>query len=295
MSKTKWGAALSFFIGVIANFAPIPEAWRWGLTALAILGLIICGVGYLVSKPEQLKQTTAVSGSVFTADVSGNVVTAGRDAIQIVIGRSGEPSNTPSDVLLSSQMQELRELQEFIGGKDQSELWELFDLHKITLFNIRRAKLALNPKSISPKEALEINEFFRDGKALLSALHCKVTRTAGGFHTESIPGKLGILNLSLKHVTNRQTLAKFQSSHQLPLAVRDAIKELDKAVGQNVEILLDVINEEMVENPENVFREEDAKSPLFGATSGAFLDKRVWLKPKQEEIIKQVRLYLKVV
>ena len=117
MSKTKWGAALSFFIGVIANFAPIPEAWRWGLTALAILGLIICGVGYLVSKPEQLKQTTAVSGSVFTADVSGHVVTAGRDAIQIVIGRSGEPSNTPSDVLLSSQMQELRELQEFIGVK----------------------------------------------------------------------------------------------------------------------------------------------------------------------------------
>jgi hypothetical protein len=32
MSKPRWGAALSFFIGVGVQFAPIPDSWRWGIT-----------------------------------------------------------------------------------------------------------------------------------------------------------------------------------------------------------------------------------------------------------------------
>src|SRR5437773_11644927 len=38
------------------------------------------------------------------------------------------------EALLNSQIQELKQLQEFIGGKGETELWDLFDLHGITRF-----------------------------------------------------------------------------------------------------------------------------------------------------------------
>jgi len=198
-----------------------------------------------------------------------------------------------SKQVLTSQLHELRELQDFIGGKEESELWELFDLHDITRFNIRRAKMAIDPSALTPEEASKIDAFFKNGQAMSDATSCKVTRTAGGFRIDAIPGKLGMLNLSKKYVASRQTLAKFQSSAQLPLAIRNAVKDLDQAVVGNAQLLLEVINQKLAENPANILREEDGTSPLLGATSGAFLDKCTRLKPKQEEIISAIRRYLK--
>lgn len=125
------------------------------------------------------------------------------------------PTKKNPNVLLASQIQELKALQDFIGGKDEDELWQLFDLQLIMTFNIRRARTSLRPDALSSEEAAEIDAFFKDGKANLDIRYCTLTRTAGGFRYEPIQGKLGILNLSQKHVTNRKTLAKFQSSPKL--------------------------------------------------------------------------------
>ncbi len=203
-----------------------------------------------------------------------------------------KPFRTIPEPLLASQLDELRELQGFLGGKEESELWELFDLHNITRFNIRRARAVIDSGALTPNDTSEIDAFFKEGQAILSANYCKVTRTAGGFTTEPVPGKLGILNLSKKYVINRRMLAKFQSSPQLPLAITNAIKDLDQAVADNAQLLLDVINQKLAENPARILREEDGGSPLFGATSGAFLDKCVRLKPKQTKVMSEIRRYL---
>ncbi len=192
--------------------------------------------------------------------------------------------------VLTAQLQELKQLQDFIGGKDEGELWALFDLPNITYFNLKRAKGSLN--ALSAPEAAQVNEFFKDGTAILDSRYCKVDRTAGGFHYEEVPGKLGTLNLSSKFISSRQTLAKFQASPQLPATVRNAVKELDSAVYSNAQMLLDVINDELAKHPNNVLLEDDGTSPMFGAVSGAFLDKRIWLKPKQEAVISAIEAYL---
>jgi hypothetical protein len=285
MSKAIWGGLLSFFIGVAVQFSPIPDSWRWGITIAAGVGIAISIIGYFLTRDEKTSATTGVI-------ISGGRISAGRDAVQVVINHPVKSPNTVSNVLLASQIEELNQLQAFIGGKSEGELWELFDLHGITRYNIRRAKAAISGRALTPKDASEIDEFFRNGRAILNARYCKVTRTAGGFHTEQIPGKLGILNLSNKYVTGRQTLARFQSSPQLPSSIQDAVKELDVAIAANVTVLHDVINEKLASNVNHILQEEDGNSPLFGATSGAFLAKRIWLKPKQEAIASTIKAYL---
>lgn len=281
------GGLLSFFVGVGVQFAPIPEAWRWGITIAAGAGFLVALIGFFMTHKEQA--TAPVTGTV----ISISNVTAGRDVIQMVINQPAKSPDSISDVVLSSQIEELNQLQEFIVGSE-SRLWELFGIHGITHFNIRRAKLVINPNALTPDQVSEINAFFKDGQSNLDSRYCKVIRTAGGIRYEEIPGKLGILNLSAKYVASRQTLAKFESSPKLPFIVRTTVKELNKAALDNVLLLHEVINQKLAGNQDEILHDDDGSSPLFGATSGAFLERRIWLGPKQEAILSEIRQFLKI-
>ena len=287
-SNPLWGYGATLILLVVANRMSTSISWSNAALGTAWIFLVLS-----VARTSPLPQQPLLSRVLWTA-----LFGAGCGLVLYYTLWSEPPPQSKKekraipDPLLASQIQELKLLQEFIGGKNEGELWELFDLQGITRYNIRRAKTAISETALSPEEAAEINEFFKDGQANLDARYCKVIRTKGGFHTEPIPGKLGILNLSKKYVTGRQMLAKFQSSAQLPPSVQDAVKELDVAVATNVAVLLDVINERLADKPNEVLREEDGNSPLFGATSGAFLDKRIWLKPKQEAIMSAMSDYL---
>jgi hypothetical protein len=214
-----------------------------------------------------------------------------------IVMQLSAPSQTgnkrPPQAILTSQIQELKQLQDFLGGKDEGELWELFDLPGISRFNIRRAKAVIRPDALTTQEAAEIDAFFKDGQAMIDLHYCKISRTAGGIQYHAIPGRLGILNISRKYVTNRQTSAKFQASAQLPASITNTVRQLDAAVAANAQLLHDVINKELAEHPDNILFDEDGNSPLFGATSGAFLDRRILLKPRQERIMSAIAAYLK--
>ena len=198
-----------------------------------------------------------------------------------------------SDPLFAAELQELRELEDFLGGKGEGELWDLFDFPGLIRFNIQRAKEVMRPSRLTMEEAAKINEFFAEGKANLCNKYCTVERTAGGIKVEAFRGRLHILNLSKKHFDNLQTLAKFEASLRLPLEIRNAVGAFYKAVVENTHILLDTINDKLSEDPRNVLEEQNGDSPLFGATSGAFIDRCIRLKPKEEKIAAEARRYLK--
>lgn len=285
MSKQNLGVAVSALATVCSMLFPgISDNYRLPSFLVSAALLVVFCVWYWLA--PRLANGNGVNASA--KHVCGDVIIAGRDVHQTHYHSAPTPAK--SDALLTAQLQELHQLQDFIAGKSESELWELFDLAGITRFNIKRAKEAIN--ALSSSEASESNEFFKDGQAILDTRYCRVDRTAGGFHYEPIPGKMGILNLSAKFVSNRRILAKFQDSPQLPIAVKDAIKQLDSAVHQNAQTLLDEINRQLAEHPENVLSDDNGQSPLFGAVSGAFLKKRVWLKPKQEAILSAIENYL---
>ena len=79
MSKAKWGVGVSVFLAIAIQFIPVPDTWRWGITILAAIGLVIFVIGWLVSKnrPEQSESISrTISGS--------NVASAGRDVHQTI-------------------------------------------------------------------------------------------------------------------------------------------------------------------------------------------------------------------
>jgi hypothetical protein len=196
--------------------------------------------------------------------------------------------------LLKSQLEEITRLQEFLTARYESGLREIFDLPGIMRFNIKMTKRSLVPKSMSSTESDEIDEFFKGGQAIVNTKYCNVSRNAHGTpRVEWIPGRVGAVNVSLKHVTNRQRLSAFEESAQLPADVCIAVKELGQGVDDNIMLLLDVLNEKMTENPVHVVQDEGA-SPNLGATSNVYLSRFIQLKPKQEKVIAAIREYLDV-
>jgi hypothetical protein len=206
-----------------------------------------------------------------------------------------DPSRTVGkkipDAVLAARLQEIKQLETFIGGKDEGQLWELFDLQNVARFNIMRAKECLN--ALSPDEAAQCNAFFKEGKAHLDLTYgASISRSAGGIIYHDNPKRLNILNTSGKFVSSTETLRRFETSTLLPAKIKDAVMELRGAVNDNISILHQVINKEIEKNPDHIIHESDGDSPYFGGCSGAFLDKRVWLEPKQKAIISAIEEYL---
>ena len=78
MSKSKWGAGLSFFVAVAIQFVSIPEVWKKSITIVAIIGIVVCLIGWWMTKDKKDKLNISAQG------VGGNVVAAGRDATQSI-------------------------------------------------------------------------------------------------------------------------------------------------------------------------------------------------------------------
>jgi hypothetical protein len=123
-----------------------------------------------------------------------------------------------SEALLNSQIPEVREIQKFIGSKDEMELRDLFDFSRMLKFNVRLAKRSISSQNtLTPKESSEIDNVFQDGQALLNRDFCRVTTTqGGGFHVDWVPGKIGVVNMTKQYLDNEQTLAGFELSPLLP-------------------------------------------------------------------------------
>ena len=84
MSRSrKWATGLSFFVGIAIQFAPIPDIWRWCITGIAILGIIICLLGWALSPKKGTPITETASQKIRSSEISGsNVASAGRDVHQ---------------------------------------------------------------------------------------------------------------------------------------------------------------------------------------------------------------------
>jgi hypothetical protein len=195
--------------------------------------------------------------------------------------------------LLTAQLQEIKELEAFIGGKDEGQLWDMFDFPNMIRFNIMRAKACLS--ALSDAEAAQCNAFFASGgQGHLSLDYgASISRSAGGIIFHDNPSRLNILNTSGKFVKAMETLRSFQMSTRLPTKIKEAVGQLGGAVNDNIGILHQVINEEIEKNPDHILHESDPDSPNFAGASGAFLAKRVWLEPDQKAIISAIEEYLK--
>jgi hypothetical protein len=208
--------------------------------------------------------------------------------------RSYDSSVSVPSPLLTSQLHELDDLQDLIAGKSEYDLKQTFDFIKMAEFNIALAIKYFAPTEVSAEHLAKINEYFSNGEAVYDLDYCLMAKnTNGASKMIFIPGKLPAINISQTYISNRKKLIKLESSADIPPKIVTAIKNFDDTMQRNIVILIEVINEKTAEDINNLIYDNDSKSAYFGAISITYNHKVIPLKPKADEIVAQIKLYMK--
>jgi hypothetical protein len=177
---------------------------------------------------------------------------------------SGHSTQLTSTVLREQAVKELTEINDFIVKKDEDQLRETFDFRRILEFNIRLFKKSTNLKALSRGQLKEMNDFFKGGSGVLDMRFVKVYALNNVAHVEWLPGKIGVINASVKYMQNRSKLAGFISSSQLPSSVTEALKDFDEVVSRNFSLMCESLNKSLSDDPRNILENDVYSSPRYG-------------------------------
>jgi hypothetical protein len=109
---------------------------------------------------------------------------------------------------------------------------------------------------------------------------------------EWLPGRIGLLNTSIKYVDARKRLNEFRSSGQVPQDVVEALKGFDDTIERNTVLMFDSINESLATDPRYIAEDELVGSKFYSSAKGAYWSKFEYLNPKAELIRVAVRGHL---
>lgn len=138
--------------------------WTAGITApdfliVAILFIAGCAVGVVAALTEpEIKPGQKIIASalvVITFMASGALVYLRH-----------QDSVPPS--LFQTQLDQLKEIEAFIGVKDENALRETFDIPNIIRYNILMAKRTFAPQLVDSAMSSEIDAYFKGGNAQIS-------------------------------------------------------------------------------------------------------------------------------
>jgi hypothetical protein len=193
--------------------------------------------------------------------------------------------------LLEAQLTELREVEDFVARKSEGELRDTFALVETLNWNVRmiRVRMTGNPDP-------SVDQFFEGGQSRLntSRVNMKKRVDDGAMSFELIPGRVGVLNVPVKYVESRRTLARFASSPRLPSDVIAGLKRLDDAIEENSLAMMDVLDEAVQADRNRILNYGKGGAPQYAWINNTYWHRFRNLKPLADDIGGAIRKYLRV-
>jgi hypothetical protein len=205
-----------------------------------------------------------------------------------------EDPQTPTSIL-ESQLGKLKQLEEFIGVKSEISLRDTFDLPNMVHYNILLGQRDHRAPSISPALSAEIDAYFKNSEQRFRFGYVRITTLPGGTSkVDPMPGKVGRILLSAAYLDSVKKLQEFESSSLLPYDVRTALKEFDKTIDEDVNLMFEVFTDVVNQGEDRLLGQYDLSSPYFGVLTNSYWDKFINLRPKADNLNTAMRSYLKI-
>ncbi|HET6930159.1 MAG TPA: carboxypeptidase regulatory-like domain-containing protein [Candidatus Acidoferrum sp.] len=212
------------------------------------------------------------------------------DEINRNLSRMGQPN------LSSAQMDEIREVDQFIVGRDEMALRQVFGFPSMLDINIR-----LNTEAIRHVNNGTPFDFqrYQNGREMMvdTALAGDHIHPAGGLMglDNSFGTRVLVLVLPTEYSTGKKQLLKFETSSELPHSVIQAVNEFDAAVSQNAEKLLHILDEALRKDPNYYLRHDELDSIEFvHQIDHTWNVEFIPLRPKADNIRMAIRQFLHV-
>jgi len=309
------GVVISILISVVLQMFGVddPVIGHLSLTAIAlwlILLFVHFSVRYLQGWPHRLAAMVIPSVLVTIAFVQidhwfmrkrqerGHMPSA-RDFIAAFKSEfpwlAQPPPPSVLTALSDSQFNEIRQIDALIGRKDEMELRNTFDFPNMLKFNLLLIRRSADTDSVSPSESKEMDAYWAGGQGIVDSRYLRISRHGDGpIEATMVPGKIGIINTSVRYIDAEKQLRELCDSPDLPVDIVAALKDFNKTVASDTSTLLTSLNESYSAAPKSVLEDSDTSSPWFGYASDHYWQQFVPLGPKADKVRLAIRRYLKV-
>lgn len=290
-----WGIAAAV-VGILLTIAfsavgYTPAEFRLARWCLVISALVLGGVDivwqFTTSMPWWWRGIVGISvgGLIFIGLPEGLRWIARRQQQAKLPVATGKSTNS----LIDPQLKLLESIDEFIATKDEGGLRELFDFPNLLKYNILFARRNLFPGTVSASQSEDIDRYFTGGQARLDIRYARMANVNNRLEVEWLPGRIGVINTSVKYNESRHKLVELYSSANVPATVSVALKELDDVVEKDSILMIESLNDSMSTDPRYISENDRYGSRFYGSASGAYWTRFISLGPKGDA----VRLYLR--
>jgi hypothetical protein len=205
---------------------------------------------------------------------------------------NGETTKPIHESLFNAQLQQVLSLQNFIGGKDEIDLRNLFDLIEVVNLNLLHNKFLILKKT---DELSAIDARFAGGEDAMFPEAYIVTQDPKTLKTTGIlkPGWIGVLKKTKKYDDNKRELEQYTSSMQMPSEILDKVRIFHFSILASIKTIFDVLNQWYKEDSNYVAQFDNVNS-RYGSVIQNNIWKQINLKPLADDIVAATRKYLNV-
>lgn len=201
------------------------------------------------------------------------------------------PALIPRPEVSRAQFEELMRLSEFIGA-DENKLRQTFDVMGILKRNIYIQTIRIKLRA-SGRQGFDYNHYADgDGSIIWLAMEGKYHFTPSGPYVDEGPHDVLFLITSAKYQVAQRQLSDFLNSPLIPEAVKLPLTEYRKVVNENFELMIRTLNKYMNQSDDFFLKADEQGGPFYAAINNGYFSKFTNLKPKADEVAKQIARYL---
>jgi len=256
----------------------------------AIFGFLIFGRTRAIESEVHPSPTTS-SPTIPPQDLSG--IQNSLDEVNKNLSRMGRSG------ISAAQMEVIKEVEQFLVGRDEYSLREMFGFPLMMEKNIRMNVLAISHyKKGTPFTTKMMQENFIGTQTIqdIKLAEGHIRRYGGAFLQTPMDGtNIYALMLPDQFTDGKKKLLKLESSPELPSFITKEIKGFDKSIDKNATDLLHVLNSALKKDPNYFLQYDDVSSPqYFHQIDAMWLDHFTQLEPQANKIRDAIHKYLGV-
>jgi hypothetical protein len=267
-------------------------SWNWKYSIVSwmgvaiitlLLGILVFPSGY---KRRHLWIALVVTASIFIGAVSTIF--------------EYQKEHAPTDItsvaiasLSDAQIGEIKKLEDFISGKDEMNLREVFDFSTIIRINMHYALAYIGGK-LTKEDQEEVDRNINGNEMITDSSRYWDPRSSKTNGMILMPGVVPGVVTTKKYNEAINTLKRFEQSALLPEEIRKRVGALRQTVADDMMLWLAVVNQKLAEDKRYILFQDDFQHGFGGKLNNAFADSFIPLEPKRDEIISEIRRYLGV-
>ena len=199
---------------------------------------------------------------------------------------STKPNSELHPRVFDAQFTELRELEQFLSGKDEMGLRETFDIPSMLTRNIIILIDKIRFIRAGRWEDFQYDPYLEGHRDMIFwAKEGKFSTGPSGVHINAEPHDILILVTTTKHQDAKRKLTRFVNSAVLPDAIKSGAVQFDRNINKNFELMLHIMDERMHENEEYFLQYLNMGTPFYGVIASDYARHIQPLKPVADRLL----------